>query len=145
MLGDNFKNKEQRAAELLAQHDPMTLAMALLNSTESLSQAYDNGCGNDLDTEKLLNGSLARAEASLEDRSTYIDFARAITDAQQEKILTAMMTTGTLSVHVDQLGETFAAEDVYSNGGEAKGNSGMHGIEADTSKLTIIYCASSED
>lgn len=145
MLGDKFKNKEQRAAELLAQHDPMALAMALLNATESLSQAYDNGCGNDIAAEKLLQSNLTSTEASLEDTDTYIDFARAITDAQQEKILTAMMTTGTLSVHVDQLHETFAVEDVYSNSGEASGNSGMHGVEADTNKLTIIYCASLDD
>ncbi len=140
MLGRKFKNKAERAAELVTQNDPMTLAMALLKSAENLSDAYDNGCGNDLDVENILQQSIGSNEDASGDDS-YAALARALTADQQEKLLTAMMRMGTLSVHVDQLHETFTVEDVYDNSGEAKGNSGLHGTAPDTSKLTIIYCA----
>ncbi|MCP4526737.1 MAG: hypothetical protein GY833_12645 [Aestuariibacter sp.] len=145
MLGQTFEDKKARAIKLLAEQDPMTLALALVEATESLSSALDNGCGNDVAVESILGNEINKAAKSTADERNYRTFARALEAGQQESILTAMMELGSICVHVDQLKETFPVEDVYDNSGDASRNFGMHGIEPDTRKLSIIYCASTED
>ena len=74
----------------------------------------------------------------------YVEFVKSLTPAKQERLLTAMMNSGTLSVHVEKLNETFDVLDVYDNSGEASSNCGKGEASADTTKLTILYVAPTE-
>lgn len=140
-LGKEFKDKQARAAALLADHDPMTLAMALLKAVEGESFGLDNGCGNNVEVEHLLSGNIDSAVKALNGQDNYQTFTRALDADKQEKVLSAMLQTGTVAIHVEQLKATFSLDDVYDNSGEAKSNFGIQGVEPDTSKLTILFCA----